>query len=36
MSHANATLTPRTRLRLAELIVDDDWTCTGASGFRVR
>ena len=25
MSHANAALTPRARLRLAKLIVDDDW-----------
>lgn len=25
MSHANAALTPRTRLRLAHLIVDDGW-----------
>ncbi len=31
MSHANATLTPRTRLRLAKLIVDDDWTYTAAA-----
>ena len=27
MSHANATLTPVTRLRPARLIVDDGWTC---------
>ncbi|ETT27013.1 mobile element protein [Rhodococcus aetherivorans] len=26
MSHANATLTPVTRLRLARLIVDDGWS----------
>ncbi|TWH37205.1 hypothetical protein L612_008100000050 [Rhodococcus rhodochrous J38] len=26
MSHANATLTPITRLRLARMIVDDGWT----------
>lgn len=25
MSHANAALTPRARLRLARLIVDDGW-----------
>ena len=25
MSHANAALTPRTRLRLARLIVDQGW-----------
>ena len=28
MSHANATLTPRTRLRLARLIVEQGWTCS--------
>ena len=26
MSHANAVLTPRTRLRLAKLVVEDHWT----------
>ena len=26
MSHANAALTPKARLRLAELIVEDGWT----------
>ncbi len=31
MSHANATLTPRTRLRLARLIVDDGWTYSAAA-----
>jgi transposase InsO family protein len=31
MSHANAALTPRARLRLARLIVDDDWTCAAAA-----
>lgn len=31
MSHANATLTPRTRLRLARLIVDDKWTYAAAA-----
>lgn len=31
MSHPNATLTPRTRLRLARLIVDQGWTCTEAA-----
>lgn len=31
MSHANATLTPRTRLRLARLIVHDGWTHTAAA-----
>ncbi|GAA4908960.1 hypothetical protein GCM10025789_30560 [Tessaracoccus lubricantis] len=25
VSHANAALTPRARLRLAKLIVEDDW-----------
>ncbi len=28
MSHANATLTPITRLRLARLVVDQGWTCS--------
>lgn len=31
MSHANATLTPITRLRLARLIVDDGWTYAAAA-----
>lgn len=31
MSHANATLTPRTRLRLARLVVEDGWTCSSAA-----
>ncbi|WP_157521570.1 IS481 family transposase, partial [Mycobacterium sp. ACS4331] len=31
MSHANAALTPRARLRLARLIVDDGWTYTAAA-----
>lgn len=31
MSHANATLTPRTRLRLARLIVETGWTCSTAA-----
>ncbi|MCE5289012.1 MAG: IS481 family transposase [Nocardiaceae bacterium] len=31
MSHVNATLTPRTRLRLARLIVDKKWTCSAAA-----
>jgi transposase InsO family protein len=31
MSHANATLTPRTRLRLARLIVEGGWTCQMAA-----
>jgi len=31
MSHANAVLTPRTRLRLAKLIVEDSWTCSAAA-----
>ena len=31
MSHANAMLTPRTRLRLARLIVEQGWTCSSAS-----
>ncbi|NRQ51778.1 IS481 family transposase, partial [Aeromicrobium stalagmiti] len=36
MSHANATLTPITRLRLAVLVVDDDWTyATAAKLFMV-
>ncbi len=36
MSHANAALTPRARLRLAKLIVDDRWTpSTAAKMFMV-
>ncbi len=31
MSHANATLTPRTRLRLARLVVEQGWTCSAAA-----
>ncbi|MFE9790105.1 IS481 family transposase, partial [Nocardia salmonicida] len=31
MVHANATLTPRTRLRLARLIVEQGWTCSTAA-----
>lgn len=31
MSHAHAALTPRTRLRLARLIVEDWWTCATAA-----
>lgn len=31
MSHANALLTPRARLRLALLVVDDGWTYTAAA-----
>ena len=31
MSHANATLTPRTRLRLAKLIVEGGWTYAAAA-----
>src|SRR3954453_5021943 len=31
MSHANAALTPRARLRLAQLIVDDGWTHAAAA-----
>jgi transposase InsO family protein len=31
MSHANAALTPRTRLRLARLIVDEDWPVARAA-----
>ncbi|MEV0796034.1 IS481 family transposase, partial [Kribbella sp. NPDC050459] len=31
MSHVNATLTPRTRLRLARLIVDQGWTYAAAA-----
>jgi hypothetical protein len=31
VSHPNATLTPRTRLRLARLIVEHGWTCAEAA-----
>jgi transposase InsO family protein len=31
VSHANALLTPRTRLRLARLVVEDSWTCSAAA-----
>lgn len=31
VSHANAQLTPRARLRLARLIVEDGWTCSTAA-----
>lgn len=31
MSHVNATLTPRTRLRLARLVVDQGWTYAAAA-----
>ena len=31
MSHANAALTPRARLRLARLVVDDGWTYSAAA-----
>lgn len=31
MSHANATLTPKTRLRLARLVVEQGWTCSTAA-----
>ena len=31
MSHANAALTPRARLRLARLVVEDGWTCSTAA-----
>ena len=33
MSHANAALTPRHRLRLARLIIDDGWTVAAAARF---
>ena len=33
MSHANAALTPKARLRLARLIVDDGWTVAKAAEF---
>ena len=36
MSHANAALTPRQRLRLAQKIVDEEWTVAAAADyFRV-
>jgi transposase InsO family protein len=36
VSHANAALTPRARLRLAQLIVEDGWTyCAAAKMFMV-
>ena len=36
MSHANAALTPRQRLRLARQVVDDGWSiAAAASYFRV-
>ena len=36
MSHANAALTPRARLRLARLIVDEGWpVATAARHFHV-
>jgi transposase InsO family protein len=31
MSHVNALLTPRARLRLARLVVEQGWTCTAAA-----
>ncbi len=31
MSHANAALTPRARLRLAQLVVDGGWTYAAAA-----
>ena len=31
MSHVNAALTPRARLRLARLVVDQGWTCSTAA-----
>ena len=31
MAHANAALTPRARLRLARLVVEDDWTYAAAA-----
>ncbi|PPG39580.1 IS481 family transposase [Pseudoclavibacter sp. RFBA6] len=33
MSHANAALTPRHRLRLARLVADDGWTVAAAARF---
>ncbi|RPF21925.1 integrase-like protein [Myceligenerans xiligouense] len=31
MSHANALLTPKTRLRLARLVVESGWSCSSAA-----
>jgi len=31
MSHANAALTPRARLRLAQIVVDEEWTYAAAA-----
>lgn len=31
MSHANAMLTPKARLKLAQLVVEDHWTITEAA-----
>jgi transposase-like protein len=31
VSHANAALTPRARLRLAQLVIDDGWTYAAAA-----
>ncbi|MCV7069675.1 IS481 family transposase, partial [Mycobacterium rufum] len=31
MSHANAALTPRARLRLARLVVESNWTYAAAA-----
>ncbi|MGV0627888.1 IS481 family transposase, partial [Mycolicibacter minnesotensis] len=31
MSHANAALTPRARLRLAQLVVEQGWTYAAAA-----
>lgn len=33
MSHANALLTPRARLRLARLVVEDGWTYQALPGW---
>lgn len=33
MSHANAALTPRQRLRLAQKIVDEEWTVAAAADY---
>jgi hypothetical protein len=35
MSHVNAALTPRARLRLAQLVVDGGWTYAAAAKFMV-
>lgn len=32
MTHANALLTPKGRLRLAQTVVDDGWTLARAAG----